>query len=219
MIEAVRGQVYREKLETVQGQLKVIEERLAALQHLRRLEASLETKKQHPKVGEALTEVGQARQAIAQQQDDQAGQHIEAAQAILDSLQTSLMGPTGQPDPDVSLAAEAAGLAGAATGQAAQKATTSPALPESWQRLKRFLIGLSGLSDEIRAEATLWLVRPLLYVALLLGLLAVGLSSLYVDKGATFGTAPFPDAVGLVLWGLSADVASRTLSGLKGGQG
>jgi hypothetical protein len=70
----------------------------------------------------------------------------------------------------------------------------------------------------VRAEATLWVVRPLLSLALLFGLSVVGIRALYVEKGATFGADPFADYLGLVLWGLSADVASRSLSNLPGGE-
>ncbi len=69
----------------------------------------------------------------------------------------------------------------------------------------------------MRAEATLWVVRPLLSLALLFGLSVVGIRALYVEKGATFGADP-ADYLGLVLWGLSADVASRSLSNLPGGE-
>ncbi len=44
----------------------------------------------------------------------------------------------------------------------------------------------------------------------------MGIGSLYVENGKTFGSNPFSDYLGLVLWGLSADVASRSLSNLRG---
>ena len=71
----------------------------------------------------------------------------------------------------------------------------------------------------MRAEATYWVVRPLLSLALLFGLSVVGIRALYVENGGTFGADPFSDYWGLVLWGLSADVASRSLSSLPGGEG
>jgi len=84
-------------------------------------------------------------------------------------------------------------------------------------RIKDWLAALAGLSDQVRAEAILRVVRPLLYFALLLGLLAVGLLSLYVGNGAAFGANRFADYLSLILWGLSADVAGRTLADLHGG--
>ena len=84
-------------------------------------------------------------------------------------------------------------------------------------RVKNALITLSGASDDVRAQSTRWLVRPLLSLLLLVGLTLVGIQSLYVEKGATFGSTRFADYFGLLLWGLSADVASRNLSNLRGG--
>ncbi|MDQ3705295.1 MAG: caspase family protein [Chloroflexota bacterium] len=57
-------------------------------------------------------------------------------------------------------------------------------------------------------------LRPLLYLALLVGLAIVGLQTFYVENGATFGAQPLADYLSLVLWGLSADVTSRTLTTL-----
>lgn len=81
--------------------------------------------------------------------------------------------------------------------------------------LQNWFVVISGVSDEIRTEATVWIVRPLLSLALLIGLSIVGLNSLYIDNGATFGSKPLPDYFSLIFWGLSADVASRKLSGLQ----
>jgi hypothetical protein len=88
---------------------------------------------------------------------------------------------------------------------------------QTWvDQMQRVLIDLSGLSDLVRAEATYWFVRPLLYGVLLVGLTIVGLNTLYIEKGETLGARPLSDYLGLLLWGLSADVASRSLSGLQG---
>jgi hypothetical protein len=83
-------------------------------------------------------------------------------------------------------------------------------------KLKRLVVLVAGLSDKITAEATLWVVRPLLYVVLLGFLLWLGFDTLYY-RSATFGTNPFPDYVSLIFWGLSSDVAGRTLVDLKVG--
>jgi len=82
--------------------------------------------------------------------------------------------------------------------------------------LEQLLVAVSGLSDQVRAEATFWFVRPLLYLVLLTGLTLAGLNTLYIEKGETFGAKPMSDYLTLLLWGLSADVASRSLSGLQG---
>jgi hypothetical protein len=195
--------------------LKAIEGRLEALSELRSIEAALEGKEQHPTVQEVLGQIAQIRRHLALKQDAEAKALLDEVRGKLGALKMTLMGPDGRPDADVSRAAERAEAAGVAAELAAE--APSPALDEPrWrQRLKDWLVILSGLSDQIRAEATLWLVRPLLYLALLVGLLAVGIASLYVEGGAAFGANPFADYLGLALWGLSADVASRSLSNLK----
>jgi hypothetical protein len=217
MLDDVRQLVYREKLETVTAQLAAIENRLLALQQLRQMETALQGKQQHPEAKAALQKIVQARQLIGQKEDDQAKALIEEVRTTLDRLQTTLMSGGRQPDPDIAAARSQADEAARAMDQAAKAPPVPPVEAEWRQKLKDALVFLSGLSNEIRAEATLWLIQPLLYLALLIGLLAVGLSSLYIDKGLTFGANPFADYLGLVLWGLSADVASRSLSNLPGG--
>jgi hypothetical protein len=44
--------------------------------------------------------------------------------------------------------------------------------------------------------------------------LLAGYEALDIQKGASFGSHPLLDLVGLVLWGPSADVASRGLGNL-----
>jgi hypothetical protein len=61
-----------------------------------------------------------------------------------------------------------------------------------------------------------YLARPLLKVILLIMLIYIGLSTLYVDGSATFGVRPLVELFALFAWGLSADVASRSLANLRG---
>ena len=72
-------------------------------------------------------------------------------------------------------------------------------------------LGVGG--SKFTGEST---VRLLLKLALLAGLVWVGIETLYVNQGLFFGANPTTDYLGLVLWGLSADVASRSLSQLRG---
>jgi hypothetical protein len=62
-----------------------------------------------------------------------------------------------------------------------------------------------------------YIARPLMQLLLLIGLAYVGLSTLYIDGSATFGVRPLAELFALFAWGLSADVASRTLANLRGG--
>ncbi|NYT02416.1 MAG: hypothetical protein GKC10_06650 [Methanosarcinales archaeon] len=57
--------------------------------------------------------------------------------------------------------------------------------------------------------------QPLMYLALLIGLLFLGINEIYV-KNPVFGTDPFPDYLAAFTWGLGSEVLSRTLSNLKG---
>ena len=85
--------------------------------------------------------------------------------------------------------------------------------PEQFQH---FFVVLAEFSDQVRAEATYWFVRPLVYMVLIIGLTLVGLNTLYIEKGETFGARPMSDYLTLFLWGLGADVASRSVSSLRG---
>ena len=82
-------------------------------------------------------------------------------------------------------------------------------------RLQNWFVIVSGVSDQIRTEATVWIVRPLVSLTSLIFLSIVGLNSIYIDNGATFGSKPLSDYFSLIFWGLSADVASRKLSNLR----
>jgi hypothetical protein len=66
-----------------------------------------------------------------------------------------------------------------------------------------------------RNDARVWL-QLLLKIALFIGLVVVGIETLYVTQGLFFGANPLTDYLSLVLWGLTAEVTSRTLSTLRG---
>ncbi len=224
MVKEVRKSVYQMDLETVTAKVEAITDRLNCLKRLRTMEQKLEPKKQHPKVGGEngiLQKIGEARSLIGLSSD---GKGLEQAKTLLEEIQTeavklgtTMMGSDKPPDAALTATAQEAEKAAAAVSNAVQaEGRKVPALPRWAVPLRRSLIVLSGVSTAVRAEATLWVVRPLLSLALLFGLLVVGIRALYVEKGATFGADPFADYLGLVLWGLSADVASRSLSNLPG---
>ncbi len=218
MVERLRQAVYQEKLEIVEAQIKAIDSRQKALTKLRNIAKDI-VGNQHPNVALIQDKIAQTRLLIGQQQDAQASEVLQEIRTLLQGLGSGIMEASRGPDTDVINATAEAAAAASAVGRAAEIPPLRRLrdISKAQERLQRFLIGLSGLSDQIRAEATLWLVRPLLYLALLFGLVAVGMSSLYLESGATFGADPFADYLGLLLWGLSADVASRSLSNLQGG--
>lgn len=71
--------------------------------------------------------------------------------------------------------------------------------------------------DEKYLEANAAVVAPLvLFQELLIGSVLIGMNELYIEKGTTLGAKPFTDYWGVILWGLSADVASRSLTEKQG---
>ena len=78
---------------------------------------------------------------------------------------------------------------------------------------RRTLAFLSGLFL-MNAETDYWFIRPILSIVLLIVLGLLGLQTLYVNAGATFGVNGLYDYLGLFLWGITADVAQRTLFNL-----
>jgi hypothetical protein len=82
-----------------------------------------------------------------------------------------------------------------------------------WGWLARFLGWLAG-AKAIRNEVEYWLLWPLFSTLLLIALVLVGLKSLYVNAGATFGATGLYDYLGLLLWGFSSTVAQNTLQNL-----
>jgi hypothetical protein len=100
----------------------------------------------------------------------------------------------------------------AAAPQAQQAAPTPPGGPR-WNWLANFLAFLTG-SSVAQARISYWLFRPLMFLVLLVLLVLLGMQSLYVNAGASFGVNGVYDYVGLLLWGMSADIAQRTLQNL-----
>ncbi|AOY82942.1 hypothetical protein BJP36_26540 [Moorena producens JHB] len=229
MVKEVRKSVYQMNLDGVKADVNAIADRFNCLSRLRTMEQKLQPKKQHPKVGGEngiLHKIAKARTLLSLPTDAQ-GEELEQVKALLAEIQSevvqlgsSMMGRDNQPDAALMETAEEAEKAAAAVGHAVEaEMRRGPALPMWVVRLKRSLIVLSGVSSQVRAEATYWVVRPLLSLALLFGLSVVGIRALYVENGGTFGADPFADYWELVLWGLSADVASRSLSSLPKGEG
>jgi hypothetical protein len=215
MVRNTRKLVYRQQLEAADTQVTLIESRLGVLNQLRSIENGLydKQKQDEPIEEETFQQIQTARDLIARGQDDMA---TTAVGEILQSLSATRRG--GVADDSESMAATlhkvAVNLDKSARNAIAEAEKTEPLT--RIEQLQQFLVLLSGLSDQARAEATFWFVRPLLYLVLLTGLTLAGLNTLYIEKGETFGARPMSDYLALLLWGLSADVASRSLSSLQG---
>ncbi|MCT7953244.1 hypothetical protein NG798_25940 [Ancylothrix sp. C2] len=219
MVGKAKQLVQRMKLESVTAEVEKISARLDCLQKLRTLEQKLEPFKAHPQVkGDTgiLKKISEVRIKIELEQDEQAKTLLEEVQADIAKLKSSqtMMGPGQTPDIKISEVVKGVTDAVVAVSNAVQIGVKKPVA--KWVKgLQRSLIFLSG--SEFRAEATYWFARPLFSLALLIGLSIVGIRTLYVEKGTTFGADPFSDYWGLVIWGLSADIASRSLSNLSEG--
>jgi hypothetical protein len=201
----VRKLVFREELEKAGIQIDLIRGRLDVLQQVQGIEKRLAAD-ETGNLAPFIEQLQRVRGFLGDGEDDRAKRELEALQADLD-------GAKGD--------ATVAELSTAA-GQAAQSLTAIVPMvikaipPSRMMQLRQGLVWIAGVSDELRAEATLWVVRPLLSIGLLVGLSLVGVNELYVEKGTSLGAKPLSDYWGLILWGLSADVASRSLSNLKG---
>lgn len=210
MSAEVKKLVFREKLEAAKVKIEAIRYRLEVLTKLQSIEKSvgeeaLDTELEQ----EAREQIDKVRFYIAQQEDAKAKEFLEKLNQTLDSL-----GARSSGDSKIK---ESIQEAIAASFNSHKVPSGSLGKPTLLKRFQSFLVTLSGLSDQVRVEATLWLVRPLLSLTILVALSALGINSLYVENGKTFGASPFSNYLGLILWGLSADVASRSLSSLPTG--
>jgi len=88
-----------------------------------------------------------------------------------------------------------------------------PVMPAKRNPLARSLSWLSG-SEPLDGSFLYTYIRPFLFLLLLVLLASVGLYNSYV-KNATFGVEGYFDYLSLFLWGLSADVAQKTLQNLS----
>jgi len=95
-------------------------------------------------------------------------------------------------------------------GRAAPAAAPAGALQSATAAVGR----VAAVVSPVRTE--LGLGAHLIGLATWIGLLIVGYQTLYVQQGTAFGSNGIFDYVALVLWGLSSDVASRTLGNLTG---
>jgi hypothetical protein len=205
MIEGAKNHIYNMQLEVAKGELAAIDNRCALLATLHHLDDQLQ-KIGGPSTVPILAKIASARQFIGAQQDQQAASLIAQIQTDVGNLTIG-----GSPAGMVSFASRKA-----TTATAQAKALVNGGVMAKPRWPQRVIASLTGVSGAVRAELTLWLVRPLFYVLLIIGLLVIGLQQLYL-KNATFGTDPFSDYFGILVWAMSSDVASRTLASLKTG--
>jgi hypothetical protein len=200
-----------QQLEEAKGLTAQVEEALKRLWQIQMLETQVAKRWPDPTAtgaSQARDALEKARQAVHDGKAEEFDQAVAAAQ-------TTLAAPMAKGGPED-------------TGPLKFELTYAwmlpkkPAIPGEkkkagwWEKLAAWLDHLSGLARPAQAEFTLWVLVPLFWLILLGGLVLVGLEALYVNKGGTFGATPFQDYLGLVLWGLSSDVAGRTVLSLGG---
>jgi hypothetical protein len=212
MTKNVQTLVAREKLDVVPAQVQIIRDRLEILVKLQLLEDQFNQQAQtFPTDVDTFTrDISKARLHIVREEDTEAKELLKKISTDLDSI-----GSRGTEAEMPAMAALRGSLTEAANATNSMSTAPLAAAPQPISNFKLWMIELSGVSDQVRAEANLWIVRPIFSVVLLVGLSFVGIGSLYVDN-PIFGAKPFVDYLGLILWGMSADVASRSVSSLKG---
>jgi hypothetical protein len=208
MLDEARDLVFQDRAAETSAAASAVATRLVMLNELRQIEARLSGKEQIPAVQQIRSDIRLCRERVGLKQDAEAKALLDRIKEALVSLLTALTETDSDPDADISDAVRRADSAADAAGSLLRRGASGR------RRFRDFLITLSGLSDELRAEATLFVARPLLWLVLLLGLVALGMKTLYVDN-PVFGVNLFADMLGLIFWGISSDVASRTLSGLQ----
>ncbi|GEM_PF-3552103 len=79
-------------------------------------------------------------------------------------------------------------------------------------------LDLAKFNGTIERAKALWNLHAgfIFYLGLLFFLLCVGLLTLYVNEGSTFGANPFSDYVKVFTWGLASEVTSRTIPKIFG---
>jgi hypothetical protein len=202
MLEDAKSMIYDMKLDQAKTELAAIENRWLLLNTLRSLEQTLQPRAGDAPVARILANIQAARTLTETKQDQQAA-------ALVLQIETDIRNLGAAPAPAARLATAQARKANVLAARTATGAGYSP--PSRWARM---LVRLTGISGPLRAETTLWIIRPLVYILLIVALLIVGLQQLYL-KNAIFGVDPLSDYFGLLVWAMSSDVASRTLSSLK----
>jgi hypothetical protein len=205
MLESVKQQIYAMQLDQAKTELAGVQNRWTLLGTLRGLEQTLTPGATDAGVQDILDRIAAARGLIVLKQDQDAA----AAIAQIQTLVQNVVGRAAAAVPAFALAAAPAG-----TGRAVAARAANAAGPQLTSKFVRLINTVTGFSAEFRAGISLWLLRPIAYLVLIAFLAVIGMQQLYL-KNAIFGADPFSDYFGLLIWAMSSDVASRTLSSLK----
>ncbi len=206
MLQQARTDINEMRLDGAKSDLGLIENRLMLLSRLRFLESLLAPRAADVGVVAVLANIATARNQIS------LGADPTATAAQIETQVQGLAAPAGVTNPaaraiEVAAATSVRGAAGfaAAAPRAAQMVTL----------FRRTVAMLTGHPDALRADITLWFLRPLAWVVLVALLTLTGFIQLYL-KNPIFGADAVSDYFGLLVWATGADVAGRTLSNFKG---
>ena len=214
MVDRAKKMTYGADLDKLDGELHAIEKRLEVLNKIRIIEEEdLKGRENDPIAKQVIANIKRVRKQVERGEDEKVSTLMKELDPLLTKLDSNLMG-TGADNAERKKIEQAKDRAKEAE-EAASDAAETPTRPVP-SRLRRggewVLKLLTG--SAIPAEVSLWFIPPFLYITLIVGLYFVGMGSIYVDKGLSFGANPLADYMGLFLWGLSSDVASRTLTNL-----
>jgi hypothetical protein len=206
MLQQTRSDIEQMRLDAVKTELPIIENRLTLLSRLRFLDALLRPRSEDPGVAPILTNIDSARNQISLGNDPSGiAETIESQVRALAPAQ-SIANP----------AARAMESASATSVRGSAKYFASKAAQQKPSRFRRTVAMITGHPDALRADITLWFLRPLAWLVLIVLLTLTGFIQLYL-KNPIFGADVVSDYFGLLVWATGSDVAGRTLSNFKGG--
>ncbi len=204
MLATVKTLIYDMKLDDAKMEITHIENRWTQLKTLRGLESLLAPRANEPAVASIQRDILRAIDLIKNKQD-------QPASALVSQIQTAVQNLPSPPPAHAAAQEMAVAQAKKAVVDAA-RTVQGVAEPPPWY--VRLLSLFTGINGGLRAEVTLRVLRPTIYLFLIVALIILGMQQLYM-KNATFGSDPFSDYFGLLVWAMSSDVASRTLTSLK----
>lgn len=200
-IKALKTDVLALRLAGVKERVETIETRIGLLARVERVEDALPTMPdaERPPLasqikeirdlaqGQFWTEVATRTEALEKAHMARVGQAAAGAPVPLSRQQER---PTGRED------------------------STAPAEAREvrswWKSIRDCRDRLRQLGARLRPYATR-AFKVAVYLGTILLLAYVGLKQLYVEQGATFGTSPIQDHVGLFLWGFTAEMTTGTI--------
>lgn len=196
MINSIRDAVYLGDLDAAKKELEIVKTRFDQLRELRTYSNAFESASPGSEVTKILGMISDARNLVKARADAIAAEKIRQINEAISKLDSQNI-----------RAAQQFSVAHFALVDNAVKKAKESVKSENGQKEWR-----GRIEARIRtAKCTHQCVPVLVKVLTFIGLMLIGLKALYVDQGLALGANPFLDYLALVSWGLSSDIASRTL--------